>query len=71
MGMIFLEKKLIQAPTFVRFRLWDVGFSVLFSSRPTAHDSESAGRSYDRYTKPSQVFEVFRIHHLPRCTHLL
>ena len=51
--------KINMSPTFVRFHPWDVGFRVLLPSRPTAHDSKSAGRSYDRYTEPSQVFEVF------------
>ena len=58
MGVIFWIK-INTSPTFVRFHPWDVGFRVLLPSRPTAHDSESAGRSYDRYMEPSQVFEVF------------
>ena len=70
MGVIFWIK-INSSPTFVCFRSWDVGFRVLFPSRPTARDSESAGQIYDHYTEPSQVFEVFLIHHLPRCTHLL
>ena len=58
MGVIFWIKS-NPSPTFVRFRPWGVGFRVLFTSRPTANNSDSAGRSYDRYMEPSQVFKVF------------